>query len=682
MVTVAASMAGPSDRSAKVMYALAQSITGGVLPHMSEQTDHQKSETTLEDAYLAWSEAAAAVLAKSRRVDVADLPDDAETLLSTATPDGLTIRPLYTRRDETAEPGLPGHFPFVRGSDPQRDVNVGWRVTERFGDDDTAPEDVNEQILEAMTNGTSGLWLTVGKGIGPDDLETVLAGVYLDLVPVTLDAGESGIDAARTLLALRTTAAAAPQAAPVTAGTTHSFGLSPLTAAFSGRPTVDNAAAVALAADGLPAGVRTFRVDGADFATAGADNGLELGLVVAAAVAHLRDLTDAGLDVSAALEQITFGVSADDDQFATIAKLRALRTLWARVADVLGARESGGALTHAVTDLSMFSQRDPWVNMLRSTIAAFGAGVGGADQVTVLGYDAALPPDLRTSSATFSRRIARNTQLLLLEESNLGKVLDPGGGSWFIESLTDDLATNAWAVFTEVEAAGGYRDALESGWVADRVATSLAARDVEVAHRRTSVTGVNEFPNLDERPLGATASGTTVSGTTAGLVTGTPKLARIGRPFEALRDRSDAILAERGTRPSILLIPLGSVAEHNGRTTFVANLLASGGISAVNPGPLTSETIGAAVTDSGATIAVICGTKSRYADDGPAALAAARAAGVGRVLLAGPDREWPESDDRPDGSLRVGIDAVATLTELLDQLDETAGASAPVGASS
>lgn len=652
---------------------------------MSEHTDQQKpapgSESGLDEAYQAWSQAAAAVLAKSRRVTVEELPADAETLLSTTTPDGLTIRPLYTRRDETAEPGLPGRFPFVRGSDPRRDVTVGWRVTERFGDDDTPAKGVNESILEAMANGTSGLWLSVrdgdGSGLSTADLGTALAGVYLDLVPVTLDAGEYAVEAARELLRLRTEAAKAPQAAPVTAGTTHSFGLSPLTAAFSGRATVDADAAVALATGDLPAGVRTFRVEGGDFATAGADNGLELALVVAAAVTHLRDLTAAGLSAAAALEQITFGVSADDDQFATIAKLRALRKLWSRVADVLGACESGGALTHAVTDLSMFSQRDPWVNMLRSTIAAFGAGVGGADQVTVLGYDAALPADLRTSSATFSRRIARNTQLLLLEESNLGRVLDPGGGSWFIESLTDDLAANAWTVFTQIEAAGGYRSALESGWIADRVGASLATRDVEVAHRRTSVTGVNEFPNLTERSLGAGASEAA-----DGLVTGTPRLARVGRAFEALRDRSDVSLAERGARPSILLLPLGSVAEHNARTTFVANLLASGGIEAVNPGPLTADTIAEAVGGAATSIAVLCGTKQRYADDGPAALAAARAAGLDRVLLAGPDKEWPDCADRPDGSLRVGIDAVATLTDLLDQLDENAGATAPVGASS
>ena len=625
----------------------------------------QPSAEALQQAYSTWSDAAAGVLAKSRKVTVDELADTPEALLSTHTADGTVVRPLYTRKDETAELGLPGQFPFVRGADPVRDVNVGWRVTERFGDDDATAETVNEQILDAAGSGTSGLWLNFAGALSADDVAAVLKGVYLDLMPVTLDGGADGIAVARAYLAARAAAPEAPQAAPATIANVQSLGLSPYTAAFSGRATVAVDEAVAVAAD-APAGVRTFRVDGTDFAQAGANNPQELGLAVAAAVAHVRDLVAAGLTTEQALGQITFAVSTDDDQFAGIAKLRALRTVWARVADVLGAADAGAAVTHAVTDLAMLTQRDPWVNMLRSTIAAFGAGLGGADQVTVLGYDAALPAGERTSSVTFSHRIARNTQLVLLEESNLGRVLDPAGGSWFVESLTADLAAAAWEVFTEVERRGGYQSALADGWVGERIAESLAARDVATAHRRAPLTGVSEFPNLGESPHPA---GTAES---VDLATATPTLKRTARQFEALRDRADAAAAT-GERPSVLLLPLGSVAEHNGRTTFVANLLAAGGIAAVNPGPVDADGI-AALADGAGSVAVLCGTAKRYASDGPAALAAARAAGIGRVLLAGPDREWPADAPAVDGSLRVGIDAVATLTELLDHLTGSASA--------
>ncbi|QKT07218.1 methylmalonyl-CoA mutase [Gordonia sp. X0973] len=617
---------------------------------------------SLASAYEQWSESAAAVLAKSRRVDVADLPGTPTELLSTPVPGGLTVRPLYTRLDETREPGLPGEFPFVRGADRARDVVLGWRVTERFGDDDTAPATVNEQILDACGNGTSGLWLRIGEGIAVDGLAAVLDGVYLDLLPVTVDAGTAGIAAGNEFLRILDAAPAPPVEAPVTVATAHSLGLSPLTAAFSGRPTVDEAQATALAvevAGGAHADrVRAFRVDGLDFSGGGADPVTELGLAVAVGVAHVRDLVDAGLTAAQALRQITFALSVTDEQFGAIAKLRALRLMWSRVAEVLGVPDAGAAVTHAVTDLAMFSQRDPWVNMLRSTVAAFGAGVGGADQVTVHRFDAAIPGDERSANPAFARRIARNTQLLLLEESNIGRVLDPGGGSWYIESLTDDLADAAWAVFADVEERGGFRAALADGSAARRVSEALADRDAAVAKRTAPITGVSEFPNLAEPALRPD------SAAVADLPGAAPNLARVARGFEALRDRADAAAA--GTRPSALLIPLGPIAEHNGRTTFIANLLAAGGIEAINPGPVESAGIAALVAEHSPRVAVLCGTKGRYAEEGPAALAAARAAGIAHVYLAGPAKEWPEPDSPPDGSLAVGIDAVSTLTGLLD----------------
>ncbi|UQE76868.1 methylmalonyl-CoA mutase family protein [Gordonia sp. PP30] len=631
---------------------------------MTADITHTRQQ--LDDDYTRWSTAAAAVLAKGRRCDPADLPATPEALLSTQTrDDDVVVRPLYTRKDETGERGLPGAFPFVRGADPARDVNQGWRVTERFGDlPGQSVEGVNETILDAAGSGASGIWLAVGPAVKYGELGTVLNGVYLDLMPVTLDAGTEGIAVAHEFLKVLADRPAPPQEAPPLLGTTHSLGLSPYTAAFSGRPAVPATQAAALAID-VPERVRTFRVDGTDFAQAGATAAQELGLLVAAAVAHVRDMTTAGLTTEQALGQIGFAVSVSDDQFAAIAKLRALRLMWARVAQVLGVPDAGAALTHAVTDLSMLTQRDPWVNMLRTTVAAFGAGVGGADQVTVLGYDAALPTGARSSSPSFSARIARNTQLLLLEESNIGRVLDPAGGSWFVESLTDDLASAGWAVFTDTEAHGGYADALDQGAIARWIGDALALRDEAVAHRSAPVTGVSEFPNLGEAAFAAALADST------DLPTATPGLARVARRFEELRDRADA----QEVRPSVLLLPLGSVAEHNGRTTFVSNLLGAGGIEAINPGPVAVDALDGLVADHGSAIAVLCGTKARYASDGPGVLAAARAAGIGRVLLAGPLSEWPDGDDRPDGSLRAGIDAVGTLTELLDILTTaTAGA--------
>ncbi|EME17660.1 methylmalonyl-CoA mutase small subunit [Rhodococcus triatomae] len=608
----------------------------------------------------AWQQAVAAVLAKARKVDVSELPADPEHLLDTVTYDGVTVTPLYTRRDETAEAPLPGVFPFVRGRDAHRDVNRGWLVSAAFGADESDAKKINEAVLDGLDNGVSAIWLSVGgNGLSADALDVALGGVLLDLAPLTLDAGADTAAAADSLYALLDARAAAGDGVTDRAAITIALGASPLTDRFSGAVGVDVATAVGLAgaAAGRAETVRAVTVDGTAFHNAGASDAEELGAAVAAGLEYLRAFADSGVAIADALGQIEFRFAATDDQFQTIAKFRAGRQLWARVAQVLGASESGGAPQHAVTSAAMMSQRDPWVNMLRTTLAAFGAGVGGADSVTVLPFDAALPEGSVETSKSFAARIARNTQLLLLEESNLGRVLDPGAGSWYVEDLTSKIADKAWEFVQQIEAAGGYTVALESNVIADRVADTRAKRESDIAHRTTAVTGVNEFPNLAESPL----------------ATGPAPLegvARYGAAFEALRDRSDRFLAEHGHRPKVLLAALGPVAEHNGRTTFAANLLASGGIEAVNPGTLDLATVAGIVAESETTIAVLCGTDKRYGTDGVPAVDALRAAGIETVLLAGPEKTFADAQgaDRPDGFLTARIDAVSALTGLLDTL--------------
>ncbi|QCQ91024.1 methylmalonyl-CoA mutase small subunit [Rhodococcus sp. SGAir0479] len=615
-------------------------------------------------AYSEWQQAVAGVLAKSRRVDAAELGPEPQTLLDTTTYDGVTVSPLYTGRDELPEAPLPGEFPFVRGADANRDVNSGWLVNARFGQDAQDAAAVNRTVLDGLENGVSAVSLSVGGANLPvAGIDAALEGVLLDLAPLTLDAGADVAAAAQQLFQVLDARVAAGDGVADRAQVRVGLGASPLTDAFSGAAGVelDEAVTLAEAAAARAESVRAITVDGTAFHDAGASDAEELGAAVAAGVEYLRALADRGLPIAAALGQLEFRFAATDDQFQTIAKFRAGRQVWARVAQVCGAPEFGGAVQHAVTSAAMMSQRDPWVNMLRTTLAAFGAGVGGADSVRVLPFDAALPAGAAGVSKTFSERIARNTQLLLLEESHLGRVLDPGAGSWYVEQLTQQVAEKAWEFFQQIEAAGGYRAALAAGVVADRIAATKAAREADIAHRRTAVTGVNEFPNLAEAPLpaGAAEAGATV--------------ARYAAPFEALRDRSDAYLAANGARPRVLLAPLGPVAEHNVRSTFAANLLASGGIEAVNPGPLDpgGDSIAAAVAEAGAKIAVLCGTDKRYGEQGAAAVTALRDAGIEQVLLAGPEKVFAEVDGagRPDGFLTARIDAVAALTELLGAID-------------
>ncbi len=607
----------------------------------------------LEQVRGRWRNAVAGVLAKSTRKDPEQLGDEPERLLETPTYDGIGIRALYTPLDELPEPPLPGEWPYVRGGGALRDVNAGWKVAEAFPVPGGAPDNAldNAAVLAALTEGVSALRIRVGKA---GELAQLLSGVYLDLVPVILDAGADYPGACDALLAL------VDRLDPDQRKTLSiDLGADPLTATLSGRdaPSTEQVVAVARRVAGSH-GVRAITVDGPAFHNLGANATWELAGCIAAAVAYLRLLTESGIPVAQALRQISFRLAADDDQFLTIAKMRAARRLWARVAEVVGDPEGGAAVVHAETSLPMMTQRDPWVNMLRGTVAAFGAGVGGADTVLVLPFDAAIPGAFPGVANGFSRRIARNTQLLLLEESHVGQVLDPAGGSWFVEDLTERLADKAWRQFQDIEGRGGFADARDH--VAEQIARVAGRRADDVAHRRTAITGVNEYPNLEEPPLEQGDS----QGDSPSAVR------RYAAEFEALRDRSDAYLARTGARPKALLLPLGPLAEHNIRATFAANLLASGGIEAVNPGPVDAAGVATAVAEAGSPpVAVICGTDKRYHDEAAAAVEAARAAGVATVYLAGPERALGEdARDRPDEFLTAKINAVQALSDLLTRL--------------
>jgi methylmalonyl-CoA mutase len=593
-----------------------------------------------------WRSAVAGVLSKSTRRDPAELGDQPEHLLDTPTYDGFAIRPLYTALDELPEPPLSGEWPYLRGGDALRDVKSGWKIAEAFPAPGAAAGDANAAVLDALGDGVSALLVRVGEsGVAPDQLEGLLAGVYLSMAPVILDAGADYLAACDVMLAL--VARVEPDQR---ASVSVDLGADPLTASLSDRPApaIEDVVAVASRVAG-DRGVRAITVDGPAFHNLGANATWELAGSIAAAVAYLRVLAESGMSVGEGLRQISFRLAADDDQFMTIAKMRAMRQLWARVAEVVGDPAGGGAVVHAETSLPMMTQRDPWVNMLRSTLAAFGAGVGGADTVLVFPFDVAIPGGFPGTARSFARRIARNTQLLLL---------DPAGGSWFVEDVTKQLAQQAWQHFQAIEAHGGFVDA--GDYVADQIAEIAARRADDIAHRRTAITGVNEYPNLAEPALPQSKS----PGTDGNLQ-------RYGADFEALRDRSDVFLARTGSRPQALLLPLGPLAEHNIRATFAANLLASGGIEAVNPGTVDAAGVAAAVSAAESpAVAVICGTDNRYGTEASGVVEAARRAGVSRVYLAGPEKAVADTDPehRPDEFLTAKINAVEALSDLLTRL--------------
>jgi methylmalonyl-CoA mutase len=353
-------------------------------------------------------------------------------------------------------------------------------------------------------------------------------------------------------------------------------------------------------------------------------------------------------------------------EFLTIAKFRSVRKLWARVEAACGLPPKPTYVA-AETAWRMMTKRDVAVNMLRATIAVAAAGLGGADSITALPHTAALGlPD------AFARRIARNTQLILLEESNLAKVSDPAAGSGAIEDLTGKLCAAAWKQFQEIEAAGGAWAALESGLVQKNIAAVRAERQKAAARRKDAITGTSDYPNLDEKAATVldVARVTAPKESAAAIsIEPLPRL-RLADPFETLRDKSDPILAKSGARPKVFLANLGKVADFTARAMFAKNFYEAGGIEALgNDGFKDQAAMIAAFKASGAKLACLCSSDAVYALQAAEAAKALTAAGATVHLAGRPgenEQNWRQAG--VNSFIFVGCDVVSTLQAAHDIL--------------
>lgn len=605
---------------------------------MTSGPDQDRLElATPEDQHSAadWEKATAAVLRKTRKLaeDAAD--DQVWEKLTRTTLDGIRVAPIGTVDSvaDLPETGAPGVAPYTRGRLAEK-PEIGWGIRPfLFGH---AAKPLNEAALADLENGATSLWLEVGDTLAPQDLAAALDGVFIDLAPVVLDAPEEPVAAADALAAVFADRGVDP--APGT-----NLGADPVGALVRGEGAINLEVVDAVAAVAEEIGSLAVVVDATAVHDLGASDAQELGYSLAAGAAYLRALTASGRSVDDALALIEFRFAATDEQFPTIAKLRAARRLWSRVAELSGAApEAGGQRQHAVTSRPMMSKYDPYVNMLRTTVASFAAGVGGAEAVTVLPFDSALGiPD------AFARRIARNTSSLLIHESHVAKVIDPAGGSYAVEKLTDDLAEAGWAEFGRIEAAGGILAALDDGSLRERIEAVAAQRDEEIAHRRRPLTGVSEFPNLAET-----------------LPEREPHphaddVRRYGAPFEALRD-------EPATTP-VFLATMGTIAAHTARATFATNLFAAGGIS-VEAAGATDDVAAVLAAYDGQPVVCLAGADKAYAAWGADLVAALREAGARHVVLAGTPGEKTLAADLLDDSAAVGVDALTFLNTTREKL--------------
>jgi methylmalonyl-CoA mutase len=578
-----------------------------------------------------------------------------EKKLVAKTYDGLAIEPLYARA--AAADVVPARAP-----------GAFWRVSQRVDHPD--PAAANAEALDDLAGGATGLSLVFAGSIGAygyglEASETAIAcaldDVHLEAgIAIELDLGGDRKAASDALAAVVRHRNLAP------AETNIRFGFDPIgEAAALGQSTLplDQLGAhltetvSGLAAQGFKG---PFAVaDGRIVHNAGGSEAQELGYALAVGVAYLRAL-EHGFPLDVARRLIFFRLAADADQILTIAKFRALRKLWARVECACGLAPEP-ILVSAETAWRMMTRRDPWVNMLRATVAVFSAGLGGADTVCVVPHTTALGlPD------RFARRMARNAQLILLEESNLARVADPAAGSGAMEDLTQRLCAAAWALFQDIERAGGVGSALEQGLIQRNVAATRAQRQSAIARREDALTGTSEFPNLTEAPVSVLDVApilTAHSGRSAVALEAMPCI-RLAEPFERLRDASDRILAETGARPKVFLANLGTLADFGARAMFARNFFEVGGIHAItNDGFADDAAMIAAFKASGAAIACLCSSDKVYARVAVTAAKALSDAGARHICLAGRPTELEAAltTSGVGAYIHVGCDVLATL---------------------
>jgi methylmalonyl-CoA mutase len=579
--------------------------------------------------------------------------------------DNLPIEPIYRR--------APGTTPIAG-----RAAAAPWQIMQRIDHPDAAQ--ANAQVLHDLENGAGGLELEFAGGPGArgfgiadatkQTLARVFDGVVFDAgIAIALNPVLGRDNAGLNLADLVEARGFEPAKVDIR------FNYQPLTtmAVRGAGPAPWSEMAPALAkiiGDLMDRGFKgPFALaDGRPVHDAGGSEAQELAFALAIAVAYLRALEAGGIALDTASAAVSFRLVADADQLLTMAKFRALRLLWARIEQGCGLAPKPVFIA-AETAWRMLTQRDPYVNMLRATVATFSAGLGGADSLTVLPHTLALGlPD------GFARRAARNTQLVLLEESNLAKVADPAAGSGGIEALTHELCEAAWTLFQDIEKAGGVFTALEMNLVQNKVAATRAVRESNIARRKEVLTGASEFPNLHEAHVAVLDVTPIAPAPYGGASITFEALApmRLAAPFEKLRDGSDEILKKTGARPKVFLANLGTPADFTARATFAKSFFEAGGIEAIDTDGFSDpNALAAAFKASGAVLACLCSSDKVYAGQAAAAARALKAAGGRHIYLAGRPGEH-EAALRAAGVtdfVFAGGDALATLREVYERMD-------------
>ena len=558
------------------------------------------------------------------------------------TNEGFNVQPMYrleNMQDLKNLDCLPGEFPFVRGN---KKDNNDWYVRQDIVVEDLA--EANKKALDVLNRGVDSLGFVLNgcQEFTKADMEVLLKDICLECVEINFVAGckkGSILDAFKAVVEER---GIAPE--KIQGG----INVDPLTALTrKGKNCCDKPfenVKVNLEKMAAYKNFKTIEVGGYVFNNSGSSIVQELGFSLAAGVEYLDKLTDAGMKIDEVAPKIRFHFATGSKYFMEIAKLRAARYLWAHIVKAYNPCCDCVCKMNIHAETSEWNKTvyDPNVNMLRTQTETMSATIGGVDSFTVHPYDYIY----ECHPSELGERVARNQQLLLKEESHFSKIVDPAGGSYYIEELTQFIAEAAWKLFLEVQEQGGMVKALESGFVQAAVKATAQKRDQDIANRKENFLGTNQFPNFNEKmdkelcacilePEDKTAPDAVVE---------TLKPYRGTQAFEAMRIRTDLFAKEQGRRPVVYMFPMGNLAMRKARAQFACNFFACAGFQVMdNNGFKTVEEGAKACVDNKADIVVICSSDDEYATIAPEVYAAMKDKAI--VVVAGNPECRPQLEE-------------------------------------
>lgn len=545
---------------------------------------------------------------KWEEVITADLKGaDYERKLVWKTGEGFNVRPYY--RAENLE-GIKflgsqaGEFPYVRGTH----AHNRWRVHQTVSV--VCPKEANAEALKILNAGVDSLGFCIASAdFSAADLDTLLKDICIPAVEITF-CGEKMANVAELVLAKVEKEGIAKEDVRI------AFCIDPLVKGLSSKGefcSPNGEKCIARIVELIHKTkeykhVRIVTVAGQTFGNSGSTIVEELAFTLSAGHDYLVRLTDAGLDVDAAARKLRFSFSVSSNYFMEIAKFRAARMLWANIVKGYGPAKNCACKMQIHAETSRWNQTvyDPYVNMLRGTTEAMSATIAGVHSLEVMPFDASFE-----NPTEFSKRIARNVELLLKNESHFDQVVDPAGGSYYVENLTQSIAAEAWKLFLEIEEKGGYTEAYKAGLIVERIKASAAAKDKNIATRRQTLLGANQYPNFTE----VAGKEITAESVTRKQAEGNVLVPYRGAmAFEEMRLQVD----RSGKEPKAFMLTCGNLGMARARSQFSCNFFACAGIKVIDNTYFKSIEEGAkAALESKAQIVVVCASDDDYAEAAP-----------------------------------------------------------------